>query len=56
MCGKSPADLTGGFLYVKFSEGLTPETFLAEFFTVCIGSCGCEVRDYPFQTSFGHLP
>lgn len=34
MCGKSPADLTGGFLCVKFSEGFTPEIFLAEFFTL----------------------
>lgn len=36
MCGKSPADLTGGFLCVKFSEGFTHEIFLAEFFTLGI--------------------
>ena len=47
MCGKSPADLTGGFLCVKFSEGFTPEIFLAEFFTLCIQTIvGLSTRNF----------
>lgn len=57
LCEESPLLIwTGGFLHVKFSEGFTAETFSAEFFTVCIDTCGCVVRDFPFQTSFGFFP
>ena len=56
LCEESPLLIwTGGFLHVKFSEGLTPETFLAEFLSVCIGYYGRVVRDFSFQTSLGYI-